>query len=125
MHNYRGSGGRGQPSASAGAPEPGVAGFRGVPARRSVADCRIPSPVVRRPRTGGRAVPFPGRRPAASGAAAGGVSDVEPHQPVDRQGQHAEEQVAATSRFPRTRTCRPPYESLRAEFARSTLDLCL
>jgi len=62
LHNYRGTGGRGQPSASAGAPEPGAAGFRSVPARQSVAECRIPSPVVRPPRTGGRAVPFPGRR---------------------------------------------------------------
>ena len=36
LHNYRGSGGRGQSPASAGAPEPGAAGVRGVPARRPV-----------------------------------------------------------------------------------------
>ena len=38
----------------------GLRGLRGIPARRSVAECRIPSPVGRRPRKGGRAVPFRG-----------------------------------------------------------------
>jgi len=41
-----------------------------------------------------------GAASAASGAAAGGVPDDGPHRPVDRQGQHAREQVAGHPRVP-------------------------
>ncbi|MCY3981674.1 MAG: hypothetical protein OXF51_07905, partial [Alphaproteobacteria bacterium] len=82
LHNYRDSGGRGQPSASAGVPEPGAAGVRGDPEGQGVAECRGCRPGGRRPRTGGRAVPFPGRRRRRTVAPEPAASDREPHQPV-------------------------------------------
>ncbi len=56
LHNYRGSGGRGQSRAPAGVPEPGPAVVRGVLARRSVAECRGCRPFGHHRRTGGPAV---------------------------------------------------------------------
>ena len=120
LHNYRGSGGRGQPPASAGAPEPVPAGFGGVPARRSVAECRIPSPVGRRSRTPGRAVPFRGRRRGVRRCRWRGVQTMSRISCWTVRASIPKNGWQATLRFPRTRTCRPPYESFRAELTLST-----
>ena len=120
MHNYRGSGGPGQPLASAGAPEPGAAGVRGVPAHRSVAECRGCRPVGRRPRTGGRAVTFPGRRRRRPALPLAGRQIVSRISRSTVRASIPKKRRQATLACPRTRTWRPPYESLRAELTLST-----
>ena len=73
LHNYCGSGGRGQPFGSGRVPSPVPAGALGVPIGRSVAECRSCWLQGRHPHTAGRAVPS-GAASEASGAAwAGGV----------------------------------------------------
>ncbi len=68
LHNYRGSGGRGQPFGSARVVTPDPAGARGVCTSQSVAECRSLWPIGRRPRMAGRAVPS-GAASAADGSA--------------------------------------------------------
>ena len=108
LHNYRGSGGRGQPSASAGVPEPGAAGFgasRRAEVWRNVADAG-PAGAVR-------------ARAGAPSRSRGGVGGgrwclSRWRQTMSRisrwtvRASTPNMRWQATLRFPRTRTWRPP-----------------